>query len=51
MKVHFDAQCKGKYFNGLPECGSYRNKNVTTDPSKVTCDLCRKTKIFKEAVK
>ena len=51
MKIHFDAQGKGRNgIPGYPECGESYNIDATTDPSKVTCERCRKTKAYKEAL-
>lgn len=62
MKTHFDAAGTGNYVSGYPECGlmprivlGYDNEASnglqTTDPAEVTCERCKKTAAFKEAVK
>lgn len=47
MKTHYDANGKGLYQPGYPECGQ-GNAKVTTKIEHVTCLKCKKTEYFKK---
>ena len=55
--VHFDPQGNGAFWPLKPVCGEHTGKRnagapiVSVDPSKVTCRRCKKTKVYKEAMK
>lgn len=53
--VHFDAQGIGLYIPGHAECGAYKrqyyvepNLPMSTRPSEVTCECCKKTAAFRK---
>lgn len=50
MKIHFNAQGKGKYADGWAECGQ-PTQRTNRYIEEVTCKRCKKTDAFKEASK
>ena len=47
MKTHFSTTANWNFKYILSECGM-KGRNLTTDPYKVTCERCKKTKSYLE---